>query len=193
MRYNSKKYAFLRYFDKYLFRTIQKHLAPQPGEKILEIGCNRGALVMKMQEHSLDAYGVDINPEAIKYGFTNNLFVADATSLPFPDDSFDKVYSVHTIEHIPDIKKSLREMERILKPGGRIVLIYPAELIRGMFALRSAIFVYKKIASCREVHIHKLFPKKIKEIIAGLKLSYVESHFPVLGMLQYLTVLEKRV
>ena len=174
-----------------LFPTIRKHLVPHKGDKILEVGCRRGLLVKKMQELGVDAYGIDINSQAIVNGEAKNLSVADATALPFADASFDKIYSIHTIEHIPNIRRVFQEMARVLIPGGKIILVYPSEIIRGMFALPAAIMVYKKASLCRTLHVHKLFPKKIKELIRGLRLQYVESHFPVLLLPQFLTVLQK--
>ena len=191
MEYNSKKYAFFSHLDTIFLPKIHEHLAPRRRDKILEVGCRRGLLVKKMQELGVDAYGIDINPQAIAHGTAKNLTVADATCLPFADASFNKIYSIHTIEHIPNVRKALQEMERVLIPGGTIMLVYPAEIIRGMFALSAAVIVYKKPSLCRAIHIHKLFPKKIKELIQGLKLEYVESHFPVLLLPQFLTVLQK--
>ncbi|MEK7510403.1 MAG: class I SAM-dependent methyltransferase [Patescibacteria group bacterium] len=191
MEYNSRRYAFLVRFDAPMFETVKKYLAPKTKERILEVGCNRGFLVKRMQEEEIDAWGVDINPQAIKHGVTENLQIADATDLPFPDASFDKIYSLHTIEHIPNTKKVFQEMERVLKPEGKIVIVYPAELIRGMFALRSAIFVYRKPFLCRKIHVHNFSPKDIKQLTKGSRLEYVKSHFPVLFLPQYLTILKK--
>lgn len=50
---------------------------------------------------------------------------ADACDLPFEDESFDLAVCVHTLEHIPDDRQALREMQRVLRPGGRAVLQVP--------------------------------------------------------------------
>ncbi|MCH7604823.1 class I SAM-dependent methyltransferase [Patescibacteria group bacterium] len=194
MKYDSKKYALSSYFDSLLFRTIKKYLQLQKDDKVLEVGCNRGRLVEKMRDAEAQAQGVDVNPEAIRHGVSENIQVMDATDLQFPKESFHKIYSVHTIEHILNAKKALQEMERVLKPGGKIVLIYPAEpgFLRGLFALKSAILVYKNPFLAREIHIHNLNPKKIQELIRGTQLKHIESHFPIVWYPQYLTVLEKK-
>ncbi|OHA64756.1 MAG: hypothetical protein A2843_02455 [Candidatus Wildermuthbacteria bacterium RIFCSPHIGHO2_01_FULL_48_27b] len=183
------------WFERYLFQVLQRYLDAREGEKVLEIGCNRGALVKRLQGLGVDAYGVDINAEAIADRVTNNLSVMDATHLEFPDNSFDKVYSLHTIEHIPDLQKALTEMERILKPQGRLVLTYPIEpsFMRGFWCLYHAVVVYKNPLAAREIHIHSIHPKKLRELVHafGLRLKHVTSPFFGSFYPQYLTVFEK--
>ena len=66
--------------------------------------------------------------------------VADVSrSLPFADESFDKIYSFHVIEHIQNLGRVFAEIDRVLPPGGRVLLVYPAEPIRGLYVVPSAI------------------------------------------------------
>lgn len=197
MNYNSK-YAhsavLSSWFEKYLFGAVQKYLDVREGETVLEVGCNRGSIVKRMQNIGARVYGIDINSEAIADGVAENLQVMDATELKFPNAMFDKVYSLHTIEHIPDIKKTLREMERVLKPGGRLVLTYPTEpgFLQGFFCLYHAVVVYKNPFFARKIHVHSLNPNKIQKLTGDTSLEYVESPFPVRFYPQYLTVLQKK-
>ena len=196
--YNSK-YAhstlLSSWFEKYLFKILQRYLDARPGEKVLEVGCNRGSLVRRLQSLGIDAYGVDINKDAIAEGLTHNLSRMDATNLDFPDSSFDRVYSLHTIEHVPDLRKALAEMERVLKPGGRLVLTYPIEpsFMRGFWCLYHAIVVYKNPLTVREIHVHSIHPKKLRKLIREfhLNLHHVKSPFFASLYPQYLTVFEK--
>jgi 2-polyprenyl-3-methyl-5-hydroxy-6-metoxy-1,4-benzoquinol methylase len=57
-------------------------------------------MVKRMQRLGTEAYGVDINEEAIADAVTGNVQVMDATQLDFPAETFDKLYSLHTIEHM---------------------------------------------------------------------------------------------
>ncbi len=194
--YNSKTYAASLFsekeiFNKYFFNIILKYLQPKERDKILEVGCSRGLIVDKLQKIGIDAYGIDINPESIKDGVADNLLVMDAVKLEFPDTSFDKIYSFHTIEHIPDLAKAFTEMSRVLKPGGKILLIYPMEPIRGLFALKSAILIYKNPFLARKIHIHKLNPKKLEKMAKEIGLEVVENRLPLFYVPQYLTVLRK--
>lgn len=197
--YNSYQYAHSTYlsnwFERYLFGAVQKYLDVRKGEAVLEVGCNRGAMVRRMQELGAQACGVDINQEAILDGVTRGLEVMDATDLRFSDALFDKVYSLHTIEHIPDPKKALEEMERVLKPGGRIVITYPTEpgFLRGLFCLYHAVAVYKNPLLAKKIHLHSFTPGKIRKLIDRTDLEYVQTPFFAVPFYpQYLTVLEKK-
>ncbi len=172
-------------------RQAIKELKLEFSDRVLDVGCNSGNLVRKLLASCRDAVGVDINREAIEKSGLGNLLFMSAESLDFEDESFDKIVSIHTIEHIPDIKKALNEMGRVVKDGGRVVLAFPMEPIRGFAALPSACIVYKNPFMCRKLHLHKLNPKKIKLMLGKTGLKMV-SHRVIFNPLPvYLVVLEK--
>jgi ubiquinone/menaquinone biosynthesis C-methylase UbiE len=190
MEYNSRTYAQSLLFGDMSFGSIWNALKPEAKEEVLEIGCNQGLLVKKMRERGIDAQGIDINPQAIENACVKEVEVMDAASLQFKDNTFDKIYSSHTNEHIPNLLKALQEMARVVKKGGRIVLIYPAEPIRGLFCIRSAFFLWQNPLN---IHVHKLSPKRlINDFISRTGLKHVKSEFSLLfpGP-QYVTLLEK--
>ena len=189
MGYTSKLYAFLQPADPTYFWRVKRYLNPQSQEKILEIGCGRGYTVKKVQRVAPQTFGIDLNAEAIQNGVTKNLQAMNAESLEFPDNTFDKIYSFHTIEHIPDIGKALGEMARVLKPGGRVMLVYPAEPIRGMFSMFAAAVLLRNPFRSREIHLHKLSPAVIQQLIAGLPLEHAQSSF---SLLEFRTILQKK-
>jgi glycosyltransferase involved in cell wall biosynthesis/SAM-dependent methyltransferase len=97
-------------------------------ERCLEIGCGRGVF----QDLVTDYTGCDISPKVSC--FLHKPFVqADAASLPFDDDAFDAVWSVTVLEHVPQPELALREICRVVKPGG-VVLLAPAWHTRPWFA-----------------------------------------------------------
>jgi ubiquinone/menaquinone biosynthesis C-methylase UbiE len=166
---------------------IEKNLMPIAKERILEIGCNVGDDVKYFQEYA-DIYGIDSNKDAIINKVTKNILLRDAVNSDFPDESFDKIYSSHAIEHIQDKYKLFGEMDRILKPVGKLILIYPFELFRGMATIRVALQV--KIAPHR-IHLHIYYPRKIEKIIKQTRLIHLYSKFFFARTPQWLTVLTK--
>lgn len=191
MQYTSKQYALINKGDDRLFKKVVKYLNPQLDDKILEIGCGRGFFSKKMKSFSKSVIGIDVNPEAISHAVTSNIELMDATKMNFPRENFDKIYSCHTIEHISDTKKLFSEIERVLKPGGKVFLVYPCELIRGVGAIGASFVIFKNPFSCRKIHLHKFNPQKIKKITKNSRLEHIESHFSFFKTLQYFTVLRK--
>jgi len=171
---------------------VRRYLRPRPDDRLLEIGCSRGFLTQRVREElSPSTTGVDLNPEAIANACVDGLSVMDAQALAYEDESFDKIYSFHCIEHIPDLPGAFREMSRVLKPGGRILLVYPAEPIRGLYVVPTAIILFGNALRAREIHLHKLWPAKIERMLAGTSLEVTASALDFLLTPQFITVLEK--
>lgn len=109
-------------------------LAPQPGERILEIGPGTGHYTLPVAERlgedgRLDA--IDIQPDMLaelerRAGERDARNVrpklGDARSLPHEDAAFDAVFMVTVLGEVPDQDAALREVRRVLRPGGRVVV-----------------------------------------------------------------------
>ncbi len=178
-------------FDNLLYNKVLSYVEPAKKEKILEIGCDRGRFVNLIRPLSGKVVGIDINKKAIEAAACPDLYQMDATSIEFPDNSFDKIFSMHTIEHIPDLNKAFREMERVLKSGSKAILCYPFELVRGMSCLVSALFVHRSILGSRKMHLHKIDKKKVAKLIAGTKLVILEHSLCFVPWPVFITVLKK--
>lgn len=189
--YCSKTYALINRKDPYLFKKSLKCLFPQPEDNILEVGAGRGFFTKKLQEFSRKVIGIDINPEAVSQGVTPKLKVMDVVNLEFPSGSFDKIYCCHVIEHIPDIERAFQEIERVLKPEGSVLLVYPWELFRGAGAIWTSLILFKNPFRCGEVHLHGLSPRRIKKLIKGTKLKMIKNYFSPFVTAQYFTILKK--
>jgi SAM-dependent methyltransferase len=172
-------------------RRIVRYLQPQAGERLLEVGCGRGWLTQRMQELCPRTYGVDVNPKSIAHGVTRNLDVMDAVALQYDDEQFDHVYSFHAIEHIVDAAAALREMRRVLAPEGRILLVYPAEPIRGLYAMPGAWLGFGNPFLARRLHVHRFTPARMARLAAQCGLRHVGSALDLLITPQFMTVLEK--
>ena len=180
-------------YNPLLFKTVLKYLKPKKKEKILDLGCGRGFYVKAMEKYTDEIVGVDINREAVKKAVSQKVIYGDATNLNFNSNTFDKIYSLHTIEHIPDLKKFLKEVSRILKAEGIIVLVYPWELIRGIQAVGAATIYCKNPFKARKLHLHKLTPQKIQKLIKDTPLHHLKSKFSFALGFHYVTILKKRI
>ncbi|MDP2926557.1 MAG: class I SAM-dependent methyltransferase [bacterium] len=98
-------------------------------DKVLDVGCGNGRFLDLLGQKKIDYIGVDNSEEQIREAQKKypdrNFLVADALNLPFPNDSFDKVFLIAVLHHIPSINlriKVLAELQRVLKPGGFLLL-----------------------------------------------------------------------
>jgi len=111
-------------------------LDAKPGEQLLEVGSGSGVLCRLVAPYLLPAgcvVGIDISPdmsvEAMRYarlaGITDGIAFKTGAgeALPYPDASFDGVFAARLLLHIEDPDLVLREMIRVIKPGGRIVVM----------------------------------------------------------------------
>jgi SAM-dependent methyltransferase len=112
--------------------TWQRHVAAYercsgllPGGRILDLGCGVGHSYHLLAPRQ--TVGVDIDPSALA-DQDRETHVADMRDLPFPDDNFDGVLSVQSIEHVPDPERAIAEVRRVLRPGGTAVLVTPNRL-----------------------------------------------------------------
>ena len=191
--YDSEDYAMLNRpleTERHLRRVV-RFLAPKAGDRLLEVGCGRGWLTRRVQQLCPATYGIDVNPRSIDHGVAPQLSSMDAVSLRYDDAQFDKLYSFHAIEHIPDAAGALGEMRRVVVPGGRILLVYPAEPIRGLYAMPGAWLGFGNPLLARRLHVHKFTPRSISALAERSGLTHVVSAFDFLITPQFMTVLER--
>ena len=184
-------YKMTHNFNSALFTVLLKYLKPKRGEEIIDLGCSRGFYVRELEDYTDGILGVDISQTSLKGAVTSKVKYGDITNLDFEANSFDKAYSLHTIEHILNLKQFFSEIERVLRPEGIAVIVYPWELFRGFQAILASLRQYKNPFMARKIHLHRLTPKRIQQLIEGTPLSHVESKFTFALGLQYLTVLKK--
>ncbi|HTZ42957.1 MAG TPA: class I SAM-dependent methyltransferase [Jatrophihabitans sp.] len=102
-----------------------------PYASALELGCGTGFFLLNLKQAGVigDGHVTDLSPGMVEVarrnaralGFEVEGRVADAESIPYPDASFDLVVGHAVLHHIPDVELALREVLRVLKPGGRFV------------------------------------------------------------------------
>jgi SAM-dependent methyltransferase len=110
------------------------------GKKVLEVGLGYGTLGQLIASRNADYYGADIAEGPVAnmrrrlswLGVPENHAVqASVLDLPFPDSTFDHVYSIGCLHHTGDLERSVQEVHRVLVPGGRaVVMLYNRHSLR---------------------------------------------------------------
>ena len=96
------------------------------GARLLEVGCGMGTDLLQFARGGARCTGIDLTPRSIAitrhrfrlYGADGNFMLSDGEHLPFRSESFDVVYSNGVLHHTPDTAGSIREVHRVLRPGG---------------------------------------------------------------------------
>jgi SAM-dependent methyltransferase len=149
------------------------------GERVLEIGCGTGCDLLQFAKHGAIATGVDITPRHLelahsRVGELAKVREADARQLPFPEASFDYVYSHGVIHHSDEPRKIVEELFRVLRPGGRfnvhVYALLSATTIRA--CLRHGSNWKLWIENSRDpVHIELNTARSLRKLFAPAKLK----------------------
>lgn len=137
------------------------------GRDVLEIGVGMGADHLEWaRARPRTLAGCDLTPRAIEltrarlalHGLRSRLLVADARRLPFPDASFDLVYSWGVIHHSPDTPAAVREIRRVLRPGGsaRVMIYKRRSLVGAMLWLRYGLLAGRPFTPLDAIYARRL-------------------------------------
>ena len=105
------------------------------GDLVLDVGCNDGLILKEIVDRTkAKGYGIDISKDAIQKAKEKNphpnvkYFISDVTKLNFHDGFFDKIICSEIIEHLKDEDLFIKEIYRVLKPGGLLYATFPNSL-----------------------------------------------------------------
>ena len=95
--------------------------------RVLDVGCGRGTILNQMAEAGFESHGFELSRDAAEglHPAVQLTVGSDLTTAEYPDDHFDLITAWHVLEHVSDPRSTLAEMQRILKPGGRIAIAVP--------------------------------------------------------------------
>ena len=110
------------------FKNIQEYLGAVEGMKCLDIGSDNGVISYKLRQLGGNWSSADIDPrsvQAMQELVREQVYEIDEHKTPFQDSEFDRVVIVDFLEHIPDDTSFMSELNRILRPGGTLILNAP--------------------------------------------------------------------
>ncbi len=111
--------------DVDFFAWVVEHVPWQGGEQVLDVGCGTGVYLPYYRRYTPHMTALDLSPEMVVQVRAQwpdvDVLVANAMHLPFPSASFDVAFANHVLFFVPDINRALREIHRILRPGGWFV------------------------------------------------------------------------
>ena len=135
---------------------------------IVDLGCGEGIALEKFERNFPEkkAIGVDLEIENIEICVEHGLtaIYGDVCALPIPDASFDACLCIDMLEHLKDPQQPLREIKRILKPGGRLIIVVPND--RNFFLARLALLMFKE-AYYDVGHQRQWRPRDLMNLLTG--------------------------
>ena len=156
-------------YRRLVVKNILNHFVKKyfpKGARVLHAGCGSGQVDVDIAKH-IDITALDISNNALRiykkvHGSNAKTVQGNIFSLPFPDNSFDGIYNLGVLEHFTqeEIQKILLECKRVLKTGGRILVVWPPTFGFTVFVLDSAHFILNKIFRMKI----KLHPDEITRV-----------------------------
>lgn len=139
--YSKKKAGTKKWFDEieakryglyYEYIPRVAEFDQHRGKRVLEIGVGVGTDCMQYAKNGAEVYGIDLTKNAVEvtrrnlrlHGLTGNFSTCDAENLKFKDNFFDLVFSFGVLHHTPNPEKVVKEIFRVLKPGGRAIVMF---------------------------------------------------------------------
>jgi len=136
-RFRDDYETFFTEYDRFRYQN-ERHLSAcldaleVGGRRVLEIGLGEGADAERLIRQGASWSGVDLTAESVDRVRTrlalrnlpyDDLLQGSVLSLPFADDTFDMVFSHGVLHHVPDIQQAQKEIHRVLRPGGELVIM----------------------------------------------------------------------
>jgi SAM-dependent methyltransferase len=110
------------------YKKVLQLLADPTGKTNLDIGADNGVISYLLRQRGGHWFSADLDPgtvESIRQLVGSDVYQIDGGRTPFPDGAFDQVVIVDFLEHIPDDRGFIRDLARIIKPGGSLIINVP--------------------------------------------------------------------
>jgi ubiquinone/menaquinone biosynthesis C-methylase UbiE len=170
-----EKGGLSRFYWDYKDGILLKNLTPRD-KLILDIGCGEGILLEKITKlvPQSKATGIDYMPENISICNKRNLPAeqGDLYNLNAPCDSVDMVFLIEVIEHLVDPEKALSEIIRVLKPAGKLVILFPHDSV---FAFARLITLKFKELKYDPGHVKQWTHREINQTLKNLGMEPIKN------------------
>jgi ubiquinone/menaquinone biosynthesis C-methylase UbiE len=143
-------------FVKVMYNQIIKRISSLNPKSLLDLGCGTGNILLKLcQNENIKLYGLDISSKMIDIAKNNlndkvELKVGDSEFIPWQDNSFELVVCNASFHHYPHPEKVLKEIKRVLKPNGNLIIGDPTAPI----ILRQLLNLFCKISKNGDYKIY---------------------------------------
>lgn len=119
--------SLIKKFGRKFIGSYTDEIIDYSAGKVLDIGCGNGYVLLSLKHKGCEVFGIEANRNAVEICSNSGLNVFHGTleEAHYPDQFFDVVIMSQVIEHLQSPKKTLKEIYRILKPGGRIYIYCP--------------------------------------------------------------------
>jgi len=127
-QHNEAYAEFLSNWDPRFYAKFADTLRPsRAGGRVLDVGCGTGQVVDRLNQAGLEAHGVDVSEPNIARArrISDRCRVYDGRRLPFADGYFASAGALNVLEHVDEPEDFVRDLVRVVEPGGRVVLSSP--------------------------------------------------------------------
>jgi len=156
------------------------------GKKVLDVGCSDGQVMEIIAKKRNDVFGVDLSKNAVEIAKKRGLKVkvGNLLEIPFEGSSFDVVFCSHVIEHIFDTNKALKEFHRVLRKGGKLIIM--TENLNSLKERMLFLFGRTPTVMADPSHVKFFNPESIKKELSNAsfkveKIKGTQIGFPIKG------------
>jgi ubiquinone/menaquinone biosynthesis C-methylase UbiE len=145
-------------------RAYDEAVSHAAGRDVLDVGCNTGYGTIRFAPIAGRIVGVDVSPRAIEAARQRapegrpEFILTTGFELPFPPSTFDLVTSFQVLEHVPDPAAFLRELARVARPGGTVILATPNAATR----------LYPGMTPWNRFHVHEYLAAELAELLRSV-------------------------
>lgn len=186
-RYEQAEFNSIRAEERSLLRLLRQYARgrglPAADVRVLDIGCGSGRVTMEIVRRGFPARGLEFSETALSYARQRGLDVAHCNldeGIPEPDASYDVVWAGDIIEHVFDPMGVIKEVARVLKPGGAFLLSIPSDVglvsrVKMLFGISHQEQMYRRSGYYKH---HTFFSPSLIQFMlrdAGLRVTVFEA------------------